>query len=74
MLHREISPDNIYITSECHVKLLDFGAFRKAVSEVNKSLSVLLKLSNASVKQQVYPIKDKPAVKLLIPKEENSLK
>lgn len=43
VLHRDISPDNIYITGEGHVKLLDFGAARAAPTQTAQSLSVVYK-------------------------------
>ena len=51
LLHRDISPDNIFITKTGMVKLLDFGASRYAMSEHSRSMSVVLKPGFAPVEQ-----------------------
>lgn len=43
LLHRDISPDNIFLASSGEVKLIDFGAARQATSTSHsKSLSVIV--------------------------------
>jgi hypothetical protein len=43
LVHRDVSPDNIYVGAAGRVCLLDFGAARHAVRERSRSLSVQFK-------------------------------
>lgn len=50
LIHRDISPDNIRLTPE-GVKLLDFGAAREMNTQINRSISVMLKPGYAPEEQ-----------------------
>ena len=51
ILHRDIAPDNIYLTKSGQVKLLDFGAAKNELSQHTHSSAAILKPGYAPLEQ-----------------------
>ena len=51
IFHRDIAPDNVYVTKGNNVKILDFGSARREMQQQSREFSVILKVGYAPLEQ-----------------------
>ena len=51
MIHRDISPDNIILTKDGKIKLIDFGSARAFARDENQTFTIMLKHGYAPPEQ-----------------------